>query len=80
VESRNSHSSIDLFLAYPAVFFVMDLRTLDLQLFTHGSGTESKALAKALVESFRDHGFVKLINHGIPEETVSEYMQAVRMF
>lgn len=56
----------------------MDLPTLDLRLFTHGPDLEKKKLAKALVESFRAHGFAKLTNHGIPEATVSEYMQAVR--
>ncbi|KYK57401.1 Major facilitator superfamily [Drechmeria coniospora] len=54
----------------------MDLPTLDFSLFAQGSRAESKTLAKALVKSFKDHGFVKLVNHGLPEETVKAYMGA----
>lgn len=55
----------------------MDLPTLDLSLFTNGTGAETKQCAERIVESFRSHGFVKLTNHGIPEETVKAYMGAV---
>lgn len=55
----------------------MNLPTLDFSLFTCGSDAESRELAEALVQSFRNHGFVKLVNHGVPEETVKAYMGAV---
>ncbi|KND86888.1 Flavonol synthase/flavanone 3-hydroxylase [Tolypocladium ophioglossoides CBS 100239] len=58
----------------------MDLPTLDFSLFKHGSDAESRKLAKTLVQSFRDHGFVKLINHGLPEDAVKAYMAAAVEF
>jgi hypothetical protein len=54
-----------------------DLPTLDFSLFTKGDEAQSKQCAQKIVQSFRDHGFVKLTNHGIPEETVKTYMGAV---
>lgn len=54
-----------------------DLPTLDFSLFTKGNEAESKKCAEKIVQSFKDHGFVKLTNHGIPEETVKTYMGAV---
>lgn len=55
----------------------MDLPTLDLALFTKGTVAERQKCAEKIVDSFRNHGFVKLTNHGIPEETVKSYMGAV---
>jgi isopenicillin N synthase-like dioxygenase len=57
----------------------MDLPTLDLSLFTKGTGEERVKCAEKIAESFRSHGFVKLTNHGIPEETVKAYMGAVSL-
>ena len=55
----------------------MDLPTLDFSSFYHGSEKERLKLAVDLENSFRNHGFVKLINHGIPEEIVKDYLLAV---
>lgn len=55
----------------------MDLPTLDFSLYYRGSEEARFSLAVALVKSFVDHGFVKLINHGIPEETVKNYLAGV---
>jgi len=55
----------------------MDLPTLDFSLFTQGSLQERKNTARALVSSFKNHGFVKLTNHGLPEDVVKAYMKAV---
>lgn len=55
----------------------MDLPTLDFSLFTKGNKAESKKCAQQIAQSFKDHGFVKLTNHGLPEETVKAYMGAV---
>ncbi|GJN68088.1 gibberellin 20-oxidase [Purpureocillium lilacinum] len=54
----------------------MDLPTLDFSLFTQGSLQERKNTARALVSSFKNHGFVKLTNHGLPEDVVKAYMKA----
>ncbi|UNI16129.1 hypothetical protein JDV02_002596 [Purpureocillium takamizusanense] len=54
----------------------MHLPTLDLSSFHHGSDAERKRLAEDLVQSFKDHGFVKLVNHGVPEDVVRQYMKA----
>ncbi|KAK2606644.1 hypothetical protein N8I77_005378 [Diaporthe amygdali] len=45
------------------------LPTLDFAKFTNGSNLDQLNLGNALVKSFRDHGFVKLINHGLPDAT-----------
>lgn len=55
----------------------MDLPTLDFAQFLHGSEEKRVELAVALVNSFESHGFVKLINHGIQEETVRNYLSGV---
>ena len=55
----------------------MDLPTLDFSQFLYGSEEQRLELADALVNSFESHGFVKLINHGIPEETVKDYLSGV---
>lgn len=46
------------------------LPTLDFGKFLHGTQTERQELADQLVASFTQHGFVKLINHGVPDEVV----------
>ena len=58
----------------------MNLPTLDFSSFHHGPEKERLELANALVNSFRQHGFVKLINHGIPEEIVQDYLSGVWWF
>ena len=55
----------------------MDLPTLDFSQFLYGSEEKRFELAVALVDSFKNHGFVKLINHGIGEETVRNYLSGV---
>lgn len=55
----------------------MDLPTLNFSSFYHGPEKERLEVATALVNSFRKHGFVKLVNHGIPEETVQDYLSGV---
>ena len=55
----------------------MDLPTLDFSRFLYGSEEERFELAVALVDSLKSHGFVKLVNHGIREETVRDNLSAV---
>ncbi|MCJ1250454.1 hypothetical protein MMC30_007682 [Trapelia coarctata] len=56
----------------------MDLPTLDFSKFLYGSASERTSLGEALVDSFEKHGFVKLINHGVPEETVRAYLKGTK--
>ncbi|KAM3064947.1 hypothetical protein ACMFMF_011563 [Clarireedia jacksonii] len=46
------------------------LPTLDFSTFYFGSEHEKKKLGREMVQSFKDHGFVKLINPGIKDETI----------
>ena len=67
---------------YSAIAFTtsreeMDLPTLDFSRYRYGSEKIRLELAVTLVKSFENHGFVKLINHGIPEETVYKYLKGV---
>lgn len=55
-----------------------NLPLLDFAQFTNGSEVEQQRLGKALVNSFRNHGFVRLVNHGFPEKTVQGLLQFVR--
>lgn len=54
------------------------LPTLDFAKFTQGSPLERQELGKSITKSFKDHGFVKLINHGLPDETITELLDLVR--
>lgn len=54
------------------------LPTLDFSNFTQGSQFEREELGKSVTKSFIDHGFVKLINHGLPDETIAELLDLVR--
>ncbi|CAG8949079.1 hypothetical protein HYFRA_00002208 [Hymenoscyphus fraxineus] len=58
----------------------MDLPTLDLSQFTHGNKNQRQQLASSLLSSLKEHGFVKLINHGVPEGLVSEMWKLSRAF
>ncbi|PQE28628.1 gibberellin 20-oxidase protein [Rutstroemia sp. NJR-2017a BBW] len=44
----------------------MTLPTIDFSAFLHGSPSERLAIADALVGSFKQHGFARLVNYGIP--------------
>lgn len=55
-----------------------DLPTLDFSKFTEGSHQDQVKLGKELVNSFRNHGFVKLVNHGFPDETITTMLDFVR--
>lgn len=55
-----------------------NLPTLDFSKFTHGSHLDQLKLGNALVKSFKDHGFVKLINHGLSDATTEALLEFVR--
>lgn len=55
-----------------------NLPTLDFSKFYLGSDAERKTFSSQLVQSFHDHGFVKLINHGMTNEATSGFLRWVR--
>jgi isopenicillin N synthase-like dioxygenase len=55
----------------------MALATLDFELFTKGDEVQRRELSDALTESFRDHGFAKLVNHGVPPHMVRKLFAIV---
>ena len=57
----------------------MDLPTLDLALFLHGTETQKYEVACDIVRSFRKHGFVKLVNYGASEDFVQNIFRWVRL-
>lgn len=54
-----------------------DLPTLDFSKFTYGTQDEKQQLGQALAKSLIDHGFVKLTNHGLPDETIADLLGLV---
>jgi len=56
----------------------MALPTLDLSLYTDGHAVERQQLASQLLDSLSQHGFVKLVGHGVSRETVEELLKWVR--
>ena len=55
----------------------MAIPTLDASYFLDNSLNRS-TFPQALLASLKSHGFVKLINHGIPHELIGEVFQLVR--
>ena len=56
----------------------MALPKLDLSLYTHGDEHQRQELASQLLKSLQDHGFVKLVGHGIDNDRVAELFKWVR--
>lgn len=57
----------------------MALATLDLSLYTHGTPRERQQLASELLDRLSQHGFVKLVGHGVSRETINELLKWVRL-
>ncbi|CAN8105226.1 unnamed protein product [Discula destructiva] len=51
-----------------------EIPVLDFSKFTAGDTLERLKLGKALVKSFKDHGFVKLVNHSLPDDTITKLL------
>ncbi|KAB8075260.1 putative gibberellin 20-oxidase [Aspergillus leporis] len=64
----------------PALELPFQLPLVDLGLFLHGTLEEQRFAAKELVDSFVQHGFVRIKNHGIPKEFVQEIWHWGRLF
>jgi isopenicillin N synthase-like dioxygenase len=48
----------------------MDLHSFDFSKFVLGNELERVEFSQTLIESLRKHGFVRLVNHGFPDELV----------
>ena len=57
----------------------MALSTLNLSLYTHGTPRERQQLASELLDSLSQHGFVKLVGHGVSRETINGLLNWVRV-
>ena len=55
----------------------MVLPTLNFLLYTHGNALQSQELASCLLDSLSEHGFVKLVGHGISDEKIDELFRWV---
>jgi isopenicillin N synthase-like dioxygenase len=56
----------------------MDLPTLDFSKWAHGKAADRSQFAKELASSLIDHGFVKMINHGMSEGEIREIFDWVK--
>ena len=57
-----------------------ELPLVDFGKFLHGTPEDRKAAADQLVESFTNHGFVRLKNHGVSKEFVRQIWEWVSVF
>jgi len=56
----------------------MDLPTLDFAKWSSGDATDRYRFAKDLANSLIDHGFVKMINHGMSDEEIRDIFYWVK--
>lgn len=56
---------------------VTQLPLVDFGFFLHGSTEQREQAAKKLVDSFVNHGFVRLNNHGISRDFVQQIWEWV---
>ena len=59
------------------VGFGGDISIVDFQPFL--DGTNKQAVADAILDSFKEIGFVYLINHGLPHSKINEMFKWVRL-
>ena len=55
----------------------MAVPSLDFSKYTHGNEENQKELAVQLVESLQTSGFVRLLNHGIPDRITYGFLDQV---
>lgn len=56
----------------------MALRTIDFSGFLHGSDEQRQKVATELVDSLKVLGFVRLLNHEVPDEIIQGLLEQVR--
>lgn len=57
----------------------MTLPTLNLSLYTQGDASQRQELASRLLDSLSQHGFVKLVGHGVSDEKLDELFRWVSL-
>jgi len=57
-----------------------DIAVIDFERFRLGEPVEQKAIAKEIVKSFQDIGFVYLKSHGLSQDTVDSMFAWVNLF
>lgn len=57
----------------------MTLPTLNLSLYTQGNASQRQELASRLLDSLSQHGFVKLVGHGVSDEKLDELFRWVSL-
>ena len=55
----------------------MVLPTLNFLLYTQGNASQRQEIASRLLDSLSEHGFVKLVGHGISDEKIDEMFKWV---
>ena len=58
----------------------MTLGSLDLSLYTHGDAGQRHEFASQLLGRLTDHGFVKLVKHGISDQRIRELSKWVSVW
>lgn len=46
---------------------------LDLSLFTEGDSSQRQQFASELLKTLDQHGFVKIVGHGVPKSELEEF-------
>ena len=62
-----------------SLLFRMTSSKLDFSLCTNGNDTDHRQFASELLERLRQHGFVKIVNHGIPDHAIERIFEWVRV-
>ena len=55
----------------------MEISVLDLSVLTNGTTQEQAIFCQALLDCCTRYGFIKLVNHGIPESYISDCFDLV---
>ena len=55
----------------------MELPVLDLSVLTQGTSHEQAVFCQTLLDCCAKYGFVKLVNHGIPDDYIAKCFELV---
>lgn len=53
------------------------IQTIDFSLFLHGNDTQRHQTAAQIVDGFKSMGLVKLVKHGVSDETINTLLDQV---
>ncbi|KAK6537923.1 hypothetical protein TWF694_010819 [Orbilia ellipsospora] len=63
-----------------ATDIVSEIPVIDFSQFTKGDASARDEVSKSMVDAFRKYGFVYLINHSIPEYSISQAFRMSKLF